>query len=207
MSLNLKNPITYVSALDHIYELKAKHGNWNNISEDDADRIVAQIADAKLVHNNSPSFNWTLNFRKQVIAKWEWEKEGKDISVYDKNNLMSADYDDSELNQVADDLARTFQADASREACVFHHLITLPTFHTAALSTHQLVKGYFGDKGMLAYVEEVQREELREGVSAVKHQAMAGSDIGDDHKEIFSGENALKAGGAKNTTNQFGHEC
>jgi isocitrate lyase len=34
---------------------------------------------------------------------------------------------------------------------------------------------------------------------------MAGSDIGDDHKEIFSGEMALKAGGAKNTANQFGH--
>jgi isocitrate lyase len=35
-------------------------------------------------------------------------------------------------------------------------------------------------------------------------QAMAGSDIGDDHKEIFAGENALKAGDAsKNTMNQF----
>ena len=167
------------------------------------DRIAAQVPDAKLVYNNSPSFNWTLNFRKQVIAKWE--KEGKDISAYDKANLMSADYDNTELNAAADELARTFQADASREACVFHHLITLPTFHTAALSTHQLAKGYFGDKGMLAYVEEVQRKELREGVAAVKHQAMAGSDIGDDHKEIFSGENALKAGGAKNTANQFGH--
>ena len=167
------------------------------------DRITAQVPDAKLVYNNSPSFNWTLNFRKQVIAKWE--KEGKDISAYDKANLMSADYDNTELNTAADELARTFQADASREACVFHHLITLPTFHTAALSTHQLAKGYFGDKGMLAYVEEVQRKELREGVAAVKHQAMAGSDIGDDHKEIFSGEMALKAGGAKNTANQFGH--
>ncbi|MEG2921269.1 MAG: hypothetical protein RR856_09390, partial [Acinetobacter sp.] len=37
------------------------------------------------------------------------------------------------------------------------------------------------------------------------HQAMAGSDIGDDHKEIFSGDNALKAhDDAKNTMNQFG---
>jgi isocitrate lyase len=33
---------------------------------------------------------------------------------------------------------------------------------------------------------------------------MAGSDIGDDHKEIFSGDNALKAhDDAKNTMNQF----
>jgi isocitrate lyase len=32
---------------------------------------------------------------------------------------------------------------------------------------------------------------------------MSGSDIGDDHKEYFSGEAALKAGGSANTMNQF----
>ncbi|MGP4848394.1 isocitrate lyase, partial [Marinobacter sp. 1Y8] len=42
------------------------------------DRIKEQQPKAKLVYNNSPSFNWTLNFRKQVIA--QWEEEGKDIS-------------------------------------------------------------------------------------------------------------------------------
>ena len=166
------------------------------------DRIREEQPKAKLVYNNSPSFNWTLNFRKQVIAKWE--KEGKDISAYDKDNLMSGDYDDTELNTAADELARNFQRDAAREAGVFHHLITLPTYHTAALEMNDLSKGYFGDEGMLAYVAGVQRKEIRAGVEAVKHQAMAGSDIGDDHKEIFSGENALKAGGGKNTMNQFG---
>ena len=39
--------------------------------------------------------------------------------------------------------------------------------------------------------------------SRVKHQAMAGSNIGDDHKEYFSGEQALKAAGKDNTMNQF----
>jgi len=32
---------------------------------------------------------------------------------------------------------------------------------------------------------------------------MAGSNLGDDHKTFFSGDNALKAGGEKNTSNQF----
>ena len=32
---------------------------------------------------------------------------------------------------------------------------------------------------------------------------MAGSDLGDDHKTFFAGDNALKAGGEKNTSNQF----
>jgi isocitrate lyase len=117
---------------------------------------------------------------------------------------MSSDYDGTELDQAADEAAKNFQRDASREAGVFHHLITLPTYHTTALSVHELAKGYFGDEGMLAYAAGVQRKEIREGISCVKHQAMAGSDLGDDHKEIFSGDNALKAGGGKNTMNQFG---
>jgi isocitrate lyase len=118
---------------------------------------------------------------------------------------MSKDYDTTELALAADEKIRTFQADASREAGIFHHLITLPTYHTTALHMHELSKGYFGDEGMLAYVAGVQRKEIREGVACVKHQAMAGSDIGDDHKEIFAGENALKAGDdSKNTMNQFG---
>ncbi|GAA0310873.1 isocitrate lyase [Psychrobacter aestuarii] len=165
------------------------------------DRIKETHPKAKLVYNNSPSFNWTLNFRKQVIA--QWEAEGKDISAYDKNNLMSTDYDHTELNTAADERAQNFQKEASKEAGVFHHLITLPTYHTTALHMHELSKGYFGEEGMLAYVAGVQRKEIREGVSCVKHQAMAGSDLGDDHKEIFSGDNALKAGGEKNTMNQF----
>ena len=107
------------------------------------------------------------------------------------------------LADVADEWAKEFQAKASREAGVFHHLITLPTYHTAALSTDQLVEGYFGDQGMLAYAKGVQREEIRRGIATVKHQDMAGSNIGDDHKEYFSGEAALKAGGKDNTMNQF----
>ncbi|HAN88256.1 MAG TPA: isocitrate lyase, partial [Erythrobacter sp.] len=53
------------------------------------------------------------------------------------------------------------------------------------------------------YVKNVQREEIRQGIACVKHQNMAGSDVGDDHKEYFAGEAALKAGGKDNTMNQF----
>lgn len=164
-------------------------------------RIREVVPDAKLVYNNSPSFNWTLNFRQQVFDAWK--EEGKDVSAYNRENLMSAEYDDTELGQVADQWTQEFQAKAAREAGIFHHLITLPTYHTAALSTDNLSKGYFGDQGMLAYVEGVQRKEIREGIATVKHQDMAGSNIGDDHKEFFAGEAALKAGGKANTMNQF----
>ena len=165
------------------------------------DRIREVIPNAKLVYNNSPSFNWTLNFRQQVFDAWS--NDGRDVSAYNRDALMAEHYDATELAIEADERIRTFQADAARRAGIFHHLITLPTYHTAALSTDNLAKRYFGDEGMLGYVKQVQREEIRQGIACVKHQNMSGSDIGDDHKEYFAGEAALKAGGAHNTMNQF----
>ncbi len=164
-------------------------------------RIRESVPNAKLVYNNSPSFNWTLKFREQVFDAWK--EEGKDVSSYDRARLMSADYDETDLGVEADNQIRSFQRDASREAGIFHHLITLPTYHTVALSTDNLAQGYFGDEGMLAYVGGVQRKEIRQSIATVKHQDMAGSNIGDDHKEYFSGEGALKAGGKDNTMGQF----
>jgi isocitrate lyase len=165
------------------------------------DRIREVVPNAKLVYNNSPSFNWTLNFRQQVFDAWQ--DAGKDVSGYDRDKLMSVDYDTTELAAEADERIRTFQADAAKRAGIFHHLITLPTYHTAALSTDNLAREYFGEQAMLGYVKNVQRQEIRQGIACVKHQNMAGSDIGDDHKEYFAGEAALKAGGEDNTMNQF----
>ena len=146
------------------------------------------VPNAKLVYNNSPSFNWTLNFRQQVFDKMD--EDGVDTSAYIREALMDEKYDDTELGREADEKIRTFQSDAAREAGIFHHLITLPTYHTAALSTDNLAKEY-------------QRKEIRQGIACVKHQNMAGSDMGDDHKEYFAGEAALKASGNDNTMNQF----
>jgi isocitrate lyase len=165
------------------------------------DEIKKVVPNAKLVYNNSPSFNWTLNFRQQVFDKMT-ENE-TDTSSYEREALMDEKYDDTDLGKEADERIRTFQADAAKEAGIFHHLITLPTYHTAALSTDNLAKEYFGDKGMLGYVQGVQRKEIREGIACVKHQNMAGSDMGDDHKEYFAGDAALKASGEDNTMNQF----
>ncbi|MFT4712334.1 MAG: isocitrate lyase [Candidatus Azotimanducaceae bacterium] len=170
------------------------------------DAVREHIPNAKLVYNNSPSFNWTLSFREQVYA--EWVAAGKDVSAYPDpattpRGLMDVKLDDSELAMTADALVQNFQKDASRDAGIFHHLITLPTYHETALGTDILSEGYFGDLGMLAYVRDIQRQEIRRDMASVKHQDLAGSNIGDDHKEYFSGDNALLAGGKDNTMNQF----
>jgi isocitrate lyase len=122
------------------------------------------------------------------------------VSAYNRDALMSVDYDE---HRAGGRSRREASAPSSatrrvKRAGIFHHLITLPTYHTAALSTDNLAKEYFGEQGMLGYVKGVQRKEIRQGIACVKHQNMAGSDIGDDHKEYFAGEAALK--GRRRTT-------
>lgn len=161
------------------------------------------VPNAKLTYNNSPSFNWTLNLRKQVRADWIAEGRITAGDYPDGNGLMSADYDNTDLGREADERLRRFQVEVATRAGVFHNLITLPTFHLTAKSTDELSRGYFGEDRMFAYVNTVQREEIRRGVSAVKHQHEVGSTLGDTFKEMVAGDRALKAGGAHNTMNQF----
>ena len=197
-----------ITSLQHGADLR-----WIETEKPNVEQIAKMVnrvrevrPEAKLVYNNSPSFNWTLKFREQVYE--DWKAAGKDLSSYpnpaeDEKALMDVAMDGTDLAIEADKLVQSFQRDAAREAGIFHHLITLPTYHTAALSTDNLTEGYFGDLGMLAYVRDVQRQEIRSDLAAVKHQDLAGSNIGDDHKEYFLGEKALLAGGAANTMNQF----
>lgn len=166
-------------------------------------RIREKAPHAKLTYNNSPSFNWTLNLRKQVREDWIAAATIQPGDYPDSTQLMSSAYDEDPLGLEADRRLQSFQTDIAREAGVFHNLITLPTFHGTAKVMNDLSEGYFGEQKMLAYVKEIQREEIRRNVSAVKHQHEVGSNLGDDFKEMTGGDRALKAGGEHNTMNQF----
>ncbi len=167
------------------------------------DAIREVVPDAKLTYNNSPSFNWTLNLRGQVRADWIASGKIAEDEYPEGLQLMSAKYDETELGLETNNRLRSFQGDIAAKAGVFHNLITLPTFHMTAKFMDDLSRGYFGEDKMMAYVNTIQREEIRRNVSAVKHQHEVGSDIGDSFKEMVAGERALKAGGHKNTMNQF----
>lgn len=183
---------------------------WIETDTPNVDEIASMVADirkaapkAKLAYNNSPSFNWTLNLRKQVRAQWIKDGKVAEDAYPSDNALMAEKYDTDPLGIEADARLQRFQTDISARAGVFHNLITLPTFHLTAKSVDELARGYFGGDKMKAYVVSVQREEIRRGVSAVKHQHEVGSDLGDTFKEMVGGERALKAGGHANTMNQF----
>jgi len=87
--------------------------------------IRAEVPDAKLVYNNSPSFTWTLNFRQPVFDAWE--EAGEDLSDFDRAKLMSAEYDTTDLAIEAGVRICDFQSTAAKEAKILHHLINLPT--------------------------------------------------------------------------------
>lgn len=183
---------------------------WIETDRPDVDEIAGMVADirkmvpdAKLTYNNSPSFNWTLNLRNQIRERWLDDGRIGEADYPAGPELMSPDYDDTELGRAADEALRQFQPDISARAGVFHNLITLPTFHMTAKSTDDLSRGYFGDDKMLAYVKSIQRAEIRNGVSAVRHQHEVGSDLGDSFKEMVAGSRALKASGEANTMHQF----
>ena len=72
------------------------------------------------------------------------------MDAYDRAKLMSVDYDATDLAAEADTRIRTFQADAAKRSGIFHHLITLPTYHTAALSADNLARTYFAAMGCWA---------------------------------------------------------
>src|SRR6516164_1685737 len=76
------------------------------------DRIRKVVPNAKLAYNNSPSFNWTLNFRWQVYDAMK--EAGKDVSKYNRAELMKAEYDDTPLAVEADERIRTFQRSEER---------------------------------------------------------------------------------------------
>ncbi len=128
------------------------------------DRIREVIPNAKLVYNNSPSFNWTLNFRQQVFDAFV--AEGKDVSAYDRNKLMSVEYDDTELAQGR---RREDPHLPARWLGPRRHLP--PPDHPADLPHRRAVhrqpgQGLLRRRSMLAYVKGVQRQELRQASPA-----------------------------------------
>ncbi|MEM7640454.1 MAG: isocitrate lyase, partial [Pseudomonadota bacterium] len=132
---------------------------WIETATPNVDEIASMVnavrevvPNAKLTYNNSPSFNWTLNLRKQVREQWIAEGKIAETDYPADNTLMSAKLDETELGLEADARLQSFQTDISARAGVFHNLITLPTFHLTAKGMDELSNGYFGEEKMLAYV-------------------------------------------------------
>jgi isocitrate lyase len=83
--------------------------------------------------------------------------------------------------------------------------ITLAGFHSNGLVITKLARS-FGDRGMLAYVQDIQRQERKEKVELLTHQKWSGAELVDQMVNVASGgASSTAAMGAGVTEAQFGH--
>ncbi len=82
--------------------------------------------------------------------------------------------------------------------------ITLAGFHSNGLVITKLARS-FGDRGMLAYVQDIQRQEREHQVELLTHQKWSGAELVDQMVNVASGGvSSTSAMGAGVTESQFG---
>ena len=92
-------------------------------------------------------------------------------------NWDAAGMTDGELSHFNDDLGRLGYC---------WQFITLAGFHANGLAVTNLARSY-GDKGMLAYVQSIQRKERDDQVELLTHQRWSGAELVDNMVTIASG--------------------
>lgn len=82
--------------------------------------------------------------------------------------------------------------------------ITLAGFHSNGLIVTELARA-FGDRGMIAYVEMIQRQERSRKVELLTHQKWSGAQLVDQMLNVATGgATSTSAMGAGVTESQFG---
>eukprot|EP00300_Choanocystis_sp_HF-7_P030373 c39197_g1_i1.p1 GENE.c39197_g1_i1~~c39197_g1_i1.p1 ORF type:complete len:556 (+),score=119.53 c39197_g1_i1:38-1669(+) len=103
---------------------------------------------------------------------------------------------------MTDDQMRTFQQDLANFGFVWQ-FITLAGFHADGLVVTKFARDY-SQRGMLAYVEGIQREEYKHKVSLLTHQVWSGAELMDGQVQLCTGgKSSTSAMGAGVTESQF----
>merc|ERR1712157_65557 len=110
---------------------------------------------------------------------------------------------------MTDDQMASFNDELGKLGYVWQ-FVTLAGFHSNGLIATRLARAY-GDRGMLAYVQEIQRQERHDHVELLKHQAWSGAELADQMVNTASkasggigGGSSTSAMGAGVTESQFG---
>lgn len=102
-----------------------------------------------------------------------------------------------------DNAIQRFQGDIGSLGFTWH-FITLCGFHANALAIDNIAKEYAGPRGVLAYVQDIQREERRLGVETLTHQKWSGANYCDHLMGCATGGKASTAATHGSTEDQFG---
>jgi isocitrate lyase len=156
-------------------------------------RAYAPHADLIWMETAIPSIPDARQFSEGVKSKFPHQMLAYNLSP--SFNWDAAGMTDQQLASFNDELGRlgyTWQ------------FITLAGFHSNGLIITELARA-FGDRGMLAYVELIQRQEREKEVELLKHQKWSGAELVDNMVNVASGGvSSTAAMGAGVTESQFG---
>jgi len=103
---------------------------------------------------------------------------------------------------MTDEQMQTYIWDLAKLGFVWQ-FITLAGFHSDALAIDNFAKDY-AKRGMAAYVQQIQREERKNGVETLTHQKWSGSEIIDEAGNVISsGTSSTGINSAGVTEKQF----
>lgn len=138
--------------------------------------VFAPVSDAVWMETSTPNIEEAREFSTLVHAKTPYLMLAYNLSP--SFNWDAAGLDDNGI--------RDFQPALGALGFVWH-FITLCGFHTNALHINEIAKEYAGPRGVLAYVQDVQREERRLGVETLTHQRWSGAQMCDNMLSVATG--------------------
>jgi len=156
-------------------------------------RAYAPYADLIWMETGKPGIPVARKFSEGVRSVYPKQMLAYNLSP--SFNWDKAGMTDAQLGRFNDELGRlgyTWQ------------FITLAGFHSNGLMTTRLARDY-ADRGMLAYVQSIQRMEAKEKVELLTHQKWSGAELIDRQVNVASGGmSSTAAMGAGVTEAQFG---
>lgn len=155
-------------------------------------RAYAPHADLIWMETGKPGIPDAKKFSEGVRSKFPHQMLAYNLSP--SFNWDASGMSDQQMASFNDDLGRlgyTWQ------------FITLAGFHSNGLVTTELARA-FGDRGMLAYVQTIQRQEREKEVELLTHQKWSGAELVDKMVNVASGGvSSTAAMGAGVTESQF----
>lgn len=156
-------------------------------------QAYAEYCDLIWMETKIPAIPDAAKFAKGVHSKYPHQKLAYNLSP-------SFNWDASGMT---DDQIASFNDDLGKLGYVWQ-FITLAGFHSNGLVVTELARQY-GSRGMIAYVESIQRQERKRQVELLTHQRWSGAELVDSMITIASGgQSSTAAMGDGVTEAQFG---
>jgi isocitrate lyase len=156
-------------------------------------RAYAPYADIIWMETAVPGIPDAARFAQGVRSKFPHQMLAYNLSP--SFNWDASGMTDSEIADFNDNLGKLGYV---------WQFITLAGFYSNGLVITELVRS-FGDRGMIAYVEQIQRKEREKKVELLTHQKWSGAELVDQMVNVASGgASSTAAMGSGVTEAQFG---